>query len=157
MRALPAVRAGMVLLTFGFPGQGCGAPLMMPDGSGVSGADSRGVVEPVEPAAPSVGRVDNAGLNRFMNSQNPDLQACYNRELAANPTLSGRVEIEFTIDASGAVSGAHLRGNELNESIADCILGEVRGWHPGFVEGGSVTVRRTYLFEPWDSSEGSSD
>jgi outer membrane biosynthesis protein TonB len=104
-----------------------------------------------------VGRVDNAGLNRFMNSQNPDLQACYNRELAANPTLSGRVEIEFTIDASGAVSGAHVRGNELNESIADCILGEVRGWHPGFVEGGSVTVRRTYLFEPWDSSEGSSD
>jgi hypothetical protein len=94
------------------------------------------------------GRVDNAALNRYMNRQNARLQNCYNRELASNPSLGGRIQVEFTIDTSGAVSEANLRGNELNDSVGNCILREVRRWRPGSVEGGTVTVRRTYLFEP---------
>jgi TonB family protein len=92
--------------------------------------------------------VDNAALNRYMNRQNARLQNCYNRELASNPSLGGRIQVEFTIDTSGAVSEANLRGNELNDSVGNCILREVRRWRPGSVEGGTVTVRRTYLFEP---------
>ncbi len=94
------------------------------------------------------GRVDQTQLNRYLNRQNARLQQCYNRELASNPSLAGRIQIEFTIEAGGSVSDASIRNNELNDSVANCILREVRRWRPGEVEGGSVTVRRTYLFEP---------
>lgn len=94
------------------------------------------------------GRVDQAQLNRYLNRQNTRLQQCYNRELASNPSLAGRIQIEFTIEAGGSVSDASIRNNELNDSVANCILREVRRWRPGEVDGGSVTVRRTYLFEP---------
>jgi outer membrane biosynthesis protein TonB len=94
------------------------------------------------------GRVDQAQLNRYINRQNTRLQQCYNRELASNPSLNGRIQIEFTIEAGGSVSEASIRNNELNDSVGNCILREVRRWRPGEVDGGSVTVRRTYLFEP---------
>jgi TonB family protein len=93
------------------------------------------------------GRLDSDALNTYLGRQQRRLQQCYERELARNPDASGRVQIQFTVDASGRVSDARIPNSELPESVGNCILTEVRRWNPGAPDGGSVTVRRTYLFE----------
>lgn len=111
-----------------------------------AGADS---AKPAQDPTSVIGRVDAVALNRFMNRQNPRLQACYNRELVSEPDLTGRIQVEFVLGASGEMLDVRLRGNELNEPMGECVLNEVRSWAMGpVVTGGTVTVRRTYLFEP---------
>jgi len=93
------------------------------------------------------GTLDQDQLSSYLQRQQRRLQQCYERELARNPSISGRVQIQFTVDSSGSVTDARIPNSELPDSVDNCILTEVRRWQPGRPEGGSVTIRRTYLFE----------
>jgi TonB family protein len=93
------------------------------------------------------GTLDQDQLSSYLQRQQRRLQQCYERELARNPSISGRVQIQFTVDGSGSVTDARIPNSELPDSVDNCILTEVRRWQPGRPEGGSVTIRRTYLFE----------
>jgi TonB family protein len=93
------------------------------------------------------GRIDNSALRSFLDRQSRRLQNCYQRELARTPSLRGRVLLEFTVDPGGTISEARIVNTELNDAVSNCILDEVRRWRPGAPEGGSVTVRRTYVFD----------
>lgn len=93
------------------------------------------------------GTLDQDQLSSYLQRQQRRLQQCYERELARNPSISGRVQIQFTVDSSGSVTDARIPNSELPDSVDNCILTEIRRWQPGRPEGGSVTIRRTYLFE----------
>ena len=94
------------------------------------------------------GRLDQSNLNDVLRRRQRDIERCYERALAQDPSLSGRLTVQFTIGADGAVTDARLPDNGLNDSVGNCVLGRVRRWRFDPPDGGTVTVRRPYLLEP---------
>jgi TonB family protein len=94
------------------------------------------------------GTVDQDNLQRTLRRKRADIERCYERALAGDPELAGRILIEFTIGSDGRVSSASLRENSVGSSVGSCIEGRVRRWRFDPPEGGSATVRVPYILEP---------
>ncbi len=78
------------------------------------------------------------------------IQRCYERELSRDPSLEGKVTVEFTIVERGTVSGARSVENTTGSpAVASCVVGTVRRFrfNPG-PEGGSVSFRYPFVFAP---------
>lgn len=105
-----------------------------------------------------IGDVDESGSGdfdqqiaiRMINTRRLAIEACYDRELVATPTLSGRIGIQITIQESGAVSGVHVTDNSTgNATLGACVVAVIQGFHfnPG-ASGGSVSYTFPFVFEP---------
>jgi outer membrane biosynthesis protein TonB len=94
------------------------------------------------------GRLDADSLNEQLRRRIRDVRRCYERVLAEEPSLGGRIVLQFTIGAGGRVDDVRLVENEVGPRVGDCIEGGVRRWRFDPPEGGSVTVRKTYILEP---------
>ena len=78
------------------------------------------------------------------------IKACYERELRRNPTLAGKVTIEFTIQPVGTVSGVKVKANTTgDDAVGKCVANAVSRFRfrPG-PEGGSVTFAYPFVFSP---------
>jgi TonB family protein len=54
---------------------------------------------------------------------------CYTLGLARDPSLSGEVVVEFTINTDGSVSKARIKSSTLdNDGVEECVLGVVKNW-----------------------------
>jgi hypothetical protein len=74
------------------------------------------------------------------------LKYCYETRLKANPTLSGRVEIEWNV-ARGRVTSANVFANTTQDAeFAQCLVNKVRQWKfPDDVQGDMVFP---FIFTP---------
>lgn len=78
------------------------------------------------------------------------IKSCYERELRRNPTLQGKVTVEFTIEQSGTISKARATENTTGDAaVASCVVNAVKAFrfNPG-PEGGSVTFSYPFVFAP---------
>jgi len=78
------------------------------------------------------------------------IQICYEQQLRRNPSLQGKVTVEFTIEMSGTVSKANATANTTNDAaVASCVVDAVKRFrfNPG-PEGGSVTYSYPFVFAP---------
>ena len=79
------------------------------------------------------------------------IQICYEKELARNPTLAGKVVVEFTIQTNGNVTNARATQNTTNDpAVAACVvstIGRFRFNDPA-PQGGSVTFSYPFVFAP---------
>jgi len=78
------------------------------------------------------------------------IRACYEKELKRNPTLSGKVTIEFTIQPQGNVTGVKVAQNTTtDDNVGTCVKNAVAGFrfNPG-PEGGSVSFSYPFVFAP---------
>jgi TonB family protein len=78
------------------------------------------------------------------------IKACYERELKRNPTLAGKVTIQFTIEEQGTVSGVKVTENSTGEdAVGQCVANAVQRFRftPG-PDGGSVTFSYPFVFAP---------
>lgn len=78
------------------------------------------------------------------------IQACYERELRRNPSLAGKVTVEFTIQPRGNVTDAKVAANTTgDDSVAQCVMETVQRFrfNPG-PEGGSVSYSYPFVFAP---------
>jgi TonB family protein len=78
------------------------------------------------------------------------IKACYERELRGNPSLAGKVTVQFTIEVSGTISKASATENSTNNpAVAACVVDAVKRFrfNPG-PEGGSVTFAYPFVFAP---------
>lgn len=78
------------------------------------------------------------------------IRACYGNQLRRDPTLAGRVTVQFTIETSGAVHDVRAAENTTNDpAVGTCVTGVVSRfrWTPG-PEGGSVTFSYPIVFSP---------
>ena len=57
------------------------------------------------------------------------LQRCYRKSLAMNPALSGKLDLQFTVDSTGRV--ASDAQNEGDTGIAACVEGLMSRWRFG--------------------------
>lgn len=78
------------------------------------------------------------------------IRACYEKELKRNPTLAGKVTIEFTIQPQGNVTGVQVKQNTTgDDNVGTCVKNAVGGFRfsPG-PEGGSVSFSYPFVFAP---------
>jgi TonB family protein len=71
---------------------------------------------------------------------------CYNQGLVRDPTLQGRVAIQFTIGGTGKVPVSVVSSSTLKDkSVGNCIASAVKRWKFPKPQGGA-TVMVTYPF-----------
>ena len=78
------------------------------------------------------------------------IQMCYEQQLRRNPSLAGKVTIEFTIQPRGNVTDVRVKENSTGDgAVATCVANTVGTFrfNPG-PEGGSVTYSYPFVFAP---------
>jgi TonB family protein len=96
------------------------------------------------------GEFDSALVVKMIKTRIGAIRACYERELRRNPTLAGKVTIEFTIEVRGNVSGVKVADNTTGEkAVGDCVANAISNFrfNPG-PEGGSVSFSYPFVFAP---------
>ena len=94
--------------------------------------------------------MDKEVLRRVIRGHIGEVKECYERELAGNPELGGRIAIQFTIAATGQVVASVLQHSTLgNPRTENCVVQAVRRWEfPKPVGGGIVIVTYPFNFTP---------
>lgn len=96
------------------------------------------------------GEFDASVVVRTIRARLRAIQACYETELRKNPSLAGKVTVEFTIQERGNVTNARAAENTTGSgAVADCVVNTVARFrfNPG-PEGGSVTFSYPFVFAP---------
>jgi len=98
-----------------------------------------------------LGSMDPDVIRRILLDHLPQFRYCYQKELEkTGAELSGVIRLEFTIGASGHVTGAGV-GNEspLPSDVKRCVVGVLRGIQfPEPMGGGVVEVKQPMNFYP---------
>lgn len=77
---------------------------------------------------------DLAAVKKYVARKKGQLQACYERELKADSSLAGKVEVVWTVNPDGGVSGVMVDVNTTgNQALAKCVQTRIRRWQ--FPEG----------------------
>ncbi len=99
---------------------------------------------------PSVsGRIPPEVIQRIVRQNHGRFRMCYERGLASNPNLAGRVAVRFVIDNNGAVSFAGNGGGDLPSSeVTSCVVRAFYGLSFPAPEGGVVKVTYPIMFSP---------
>lgn len=109
--------------------------------------------DPPDPASkqasspPVRGALPREVIRKIVRNNIEDVRDCYNIGLSKDPTLAGRVAINFVISGSGEVSSAVVQDDKLSDpEVGRCIAARVSDWvFPKPEGGGNVIV--TYPFE----------
>ncbi len=72
---------------------------------------------------------DKATVTKTVRGYAGQVKYCYESRLKAVPGLGGRVEIGWSIEGTGAVSGVYTVSNDTGDAeLAKCIEGKIRRW-----------------------------
>ena len=84
---------------------------------------------------------------RVVNSNLHAIQACYERALMTNPTMSGRIAFDWTVATNGRVKNVRVRSSTLeNPKVANCIAKKIKRWKFPRPKGGEATITFPFLF-----------
>jgi hypothetical protein len=134
-------------------GKGAGVPIPPPDFSLLTPPpahplpDRRSSVASLHPhsVALLMASFGEDVVRRVVHADAGRLRQCYQRSLRANPTLSGRVVVAFTVGPTGAVTSARDDGGDLDDAPARACI--VRGFYAlRFPPPASGHVDITYPF-----------
>jgi hypothetical protein len=98
------------------------------------------------------GRLPPEVIARIVSYSSGPARLCYERALRANPRLSGRIEVKFVIDRSGAVStAAEGPGSTLpDEGVIGCVVSSFLALSFPRPEDGIATVVVRLVLSPPD-------
>ncbi len=86
-------------------------------------------------------------ISNYIRARGGQIKRIYERYLADNPMLAGRVVVNLTL-TNGSVSSANIASNTTgNGALANDILSTVRGWSVGGVEG-TVSLSVPFVLQP---------
>lgn len=95
------------------------------------------------------GRLPKEVIQRIVRQNFGRFRLCYEKGLATNPNLEGRVSVRFVINRDGSVSNAGNGGSSLPDSgVVDCTIRGFYGLSFPKPEGGIVTVTYPIMFSP---------
>ncbi|MFT5584301.1 MAG: hypothetical protein ACI9VR_001886 [Cognaticolwellia sp.] len=82
---------------------------------------------------------DTSSVTKIVRKYSGQVKYCYEAQLKNDPSLSGRVEVQFTVN-KGRVASASVFGNSTgSDPLAKCIVGKVRKWKfPEEIQGDIV-------------------
>jgi outer membrane biosynthesis protein TonB len=93
------------------------------------------------------GSLSKDKIREVIDRRKKDIERCYERELAKDPGLKGRLEIKWTIGEEGTVTQADVGENDLGSAVAACSKGVVRRWRFAKPDGGSITVSKVFILD----------
>ena len=139
----------------GLTGSGSGVSGVGTIGTGGRGVGTlRGGIRPPSSTVPrvSLGQptadagLDKAIIRRYIKRNIQKIQYCYEKELLANPSLTGTVRMKFTIGVDGIVTSSSGSGMA---PVDGCVATVIRGIEfPKPAGGGAVTVVYPFTFQP---------
>jgi len=97
-------------------------------------------------------------VRRIVRRHIDEVKACYAQELSRQPKLAGRIDVRFTVAASGQISAASVQRSTMgNARVEGCTVEAVRRWaFPPPLGGGSVVIAYPFVFTP-SSDAGAAD
>ena len=138
-------------------GDGTGSGYGRGAGAGFGG---RGTAVPTvrQAKATVTGNLDKDIVRRIVRAHINEVRYCYNQGLARDPSLGGRVAIQFTINSEGKVPAAVVRETTLKDAaVGNCIAQAVRRWTFPKPKDGSVIVDYPFVLEPGGGGGGGGD
>jgi outer membrane biosynthesis protein TonB len=107
----------------------------------------RGKVTKMSSGARVGGSLSRADVLRVINANLGQVQACYERALMSDPSLSGRIAFDWTVSTSGKVKGVRVRSSTLGSAkVASCISARIKRWKFPRPKGGEATITYPFLF-----------
>lgn len=97
------------------------------------------------------GEFDSSVVVRMIRTRIRAIQHCYENELRRNPTLAGKVVVEFTIQPTGSVTNVRATSNTTNDSaVSECVVQTIQRFrfNDPAPEGGSVSFSYPFVFAP---------
>lgn len=89
----------------------------------------------------------NADILRVVSSRQRSIQYCYEKELARNPELKGKIIVNWRIGLSGKVMKAWIGSSSLkNGSVESCITRSVKFWRFSKPDGGICEIKFPFVF-----------
>jgi len=86
------------------------------------------------------GELPKKVIQKYIRRKMGAIKACYQKGLQSNPNLSGKVQVLFLIQPSGAIMGAKVKDSSLNSPrVESCILKNVKSWKFPRAKGGGTT------------------
>jgi outer membrane biosynthesis protein TonB len=89
--------------------------------------------------------LDKAIIRRYIKRNQQKIQYCYEKELLANPSLGGRVDIRFTIGGNGTVVQATGTGMPHVDACVANVIAAIQ--FPAPQGGGVVAVSYPFIFQ----------
>jgi hypothetical protein len=90
--------------------------------------------------------LDRDQIAAVINRNLGQVRFCYEQGLQSDPSLNGRVSIDFTIGGNGLVKAADVGSTTLNaKAVEDCLVLRLKTWKFPLPEGG-VDVKVSYPF-----------
>jgi TonB family protein len=96
------------------------------------------------------GEFDSSAVVAMIKTRLRAIQMCYEQQLRRNPTLAGKVTVEFSIQPRGNVTDVKVKENTTGDAaVGTCVANTVSTFrfNPG-PEGGSVTYAYPFVFAP---------
>lgn len=90
------------------------------------------------------GPLDRAVIERMVRGYLPELRACYERELAADPRMTGAVTVTFTAGPDGRVTTTSVLGSGVSAAVSACVVRVVQTL--SFPAGQMIAVRYPFQF-----------
>ncbi len=133
-------------------GAGTGTGQGFGSGHGRLGGSHRGQPPQVRMGATSIsGRLPPEVIQRIVRQNFGRFRLCYEKGLANNPNLQGRVAARFVIGKDGALANVQNGGSDLPDgSVLNCVLDGFRSLSFPAPEDGIVTVTFPIMFSPGD-------
>lgn len=95
------------------------------------------------------GGLDREVIAAYIRSKLGEIRYCYERQLASNSDLHGKIMVKFTIGSSGKVNAKRVANTTLKNAIVEgCILRRIAAWKFPNPKGGvEVDVSYPFLFK----------
>jgi len=94
------------------------------------------------------GALEKSAISGVVQRRLGAIKACYERELKGNPTLGGKVIVQFTIQESGRVADVKIVSDSTQEPrIGKCIANQIAHFKFPQPEGGSVTASYPFVLQ----------
>lgn len=114
--------------------------------AGVGSANVKIPTGSVDVGNAEVAEGDPAKVKDVVNKYRGQVKYCYEQQLKANPSLEGRVEVEFTVGNGRVMSASVFVNTTGDQALGDCILGKIKRWRfPAELE---TDVSYPFIFRP---------
>jgi len=95
------------------------------------------------------GFCEASAVRQVMQGRSGAFRACYETALQRLGDLAGRVELRFTIEPDGSVSGIVVTADDLkNKDVSACLARQVAGLKFPKPDGGICVIRWPFKFQP---------
>lgn len=86
---------------------------------------------------------------KVIHSHMSEIRYCYEAAILSDPSLAGKVLVDFKIGAQGSVATAQAAENTINNSqVSGCLVGKLRNWKFPQPRGGvQVAVSYPFIFK----------